>query len=203
MTVTPVLSFYLLPRMKSLDHGDTRLLAWLKPDLVWFPAQWPETYSYTLSAVLQAGLPLVAPDIGAFGERVVGRTWSWIQDWDHDAKEWVRFFQQIRADHFEKAEVQSVESTQAAALEASKADAWSYRSDYFNNMSAPAEPAVQAPKLEREYMTQFVPERALTGATKSGLLELLVYLRSMPLLSGIAHRIPPQFQRQVKTWLNG
>ncbi len=30
VTVTPVLSFYLLPRMKSLDHGDTRVLAWLK-----------------------------------------------------------------------------------------------------------------------------------------------------------------------------
>lgn len=30
VTVTPVLSYYLLPRLKSLDHGDTRLLAWLK-----------------------------------------------------------------------------------------------------------------------------------------------------------------------------
>lgn len=30
VTVTPVLAFYLLPRMKSLEHGDTRLLAWLK-----------------------------------------------------------------------------------------------------------------------------------------------------------------------------
>lgn len=30
VTVTPVLSYYLLPRMRSLDHGDTRLLAWLK-----------------------------------------------------------------------------------------------------------------------------------------------------------------------------
>ena len=30
VTVTPVLSFYLLPHMKSLDHGDTKLLAWLK-----------------------------------------------------------------------------------------------------------------------------------------------------------------------------
>ena len=30
VTVTPVLSFYLLPRMKSLGHGDTKLLAWLK-----------------------------------------------------------------------------------------------------------------------------------------------------------------------------
>jgi HME family heavy-metal exporter len=30
VTVTPVLSAYLLPRMSSLDHADTRLLAWLK-----------------------------------------------------------------------------------------------------------------------------------------------------------------------------
>lgn len=30
VTVTPVLAFYLLPHMKSLDHGDTKLLAWLK-----------------------------------------------------------------------------------------------------------------------------------------------------------------------------
>ncbi|WP_326543714.1 efflux RND transporter permease subunit [Pseudorhodoferax sp.] len=30
VTVAPVLSLYLLPRMKSLDHGDTKLLAWLK-----------------------------------------------------------------------------------------------------------------------------------------------------------------------------
>lgn len=30
VTVTPVLSYYLLPGMKSIDHGDTRVLAWLK-----------------------------------------------------------------------------------------------------------------------------------------------------------------------------
>ena len=30
VTVTPVLAYYLLPQMKTLDHGDTRLLAWLK-----------------------------------------------------------------------------------------------------------------------------------------------------------------------------
>ncbi len=30
VTVTPVLSYYLLPRMKNLDHGDTKALAWLK-----------------------------------------------------------------------------------------------------------------------------------------------------------------------------
>ena len=30
MTVTPVLSLYLLPKMKRLDHGDSKLVSWLK-----------------------------------------------------------------------------------------------------------------------------------------------------------------------------
>jgi HME family heavy-metal exporter len=30
VTVTPVLAFYLLPHMKNLDHGDTRVVTWLK-----------------------------------------------------------------------------------------------------------------------------------------------------------------------------
>jgi HME family heavy-metal exporter len=30
VTVTPVMAYYLLPHMKSLDHGDSALLAWLK-----------------------------------------------------------------------------------------------------------------------------------------------------------------------------
>jgi HME family heavy-metal exporter len=30
VTLTPVMAFYLLPRMKALDHGDTKLVAWVK-----------------------------------------------------------------------------------------------------------------------------------------------------------------------------
>ncbi|MDS4075829.1 MAG: efflux RND transporter permease subunit [Candidatus Accumulibacter sp.] len=51
VTVTPVLSFYLLPRMKSLDHGDTKLLAWLKAG-----------YQYSLQVVLNH--PKVALAVG-------------------------------------------------------------------------------------------------------------------------------------------
>jgi len=40
------------------------------PDLVWFPAVWPETFSYTLSAVLTAGLFSIAFDIGAVASRI-------------------------------------------------------------------------------------------------------------------------------------
>ncbi len=52
------------------------LLASEKPDLVLFASQWPETYSYTLTAALEAGLPVIAPALGAFPERLAGRPWS-------------------------------------------------------------------------------------------------------------------------------
>ena len=70
-------------------------------------------------------------------------------------------------------------------------------------MSAPSQPAEDATPLERDYMAQFVPERAYVGATKAGVLGMLVYLRSLPVLRGVASKISPQFQRRVKTWLNG
>ena len=42
-------------------------------DIIYFPAQCPETYSYTLSYALDSGLPIIAPSIGAFPERLSGR----------------------------------------------------------------------------------------------------------------------------------
>ena len=83
------------------DEADLpELLAWLQPDLVWFPARWPETYSYTLSACLQGGWPVVAPDLGAFAERLAGRRWSWVVPWQQPTADWLRFFADIRAQHF-------------------------------------------------------------------------------------------------------
>lgn len=56
------------------DAADlARLMAEHDLDLILFPAQWPETYSYTLSYALQSGLPIIAPDIGAFPERLASR----------------------------------------------------------------------------------------------------------------------------------
>lgn len=42
-------------------------------DMILFPAQCPETYSYTLSHALASGLPVIAPNLGAFPERLSGR----------------------------------------------------------------------------------------------------------------------------------
>lgn len=42
-------------------------------DLFFFTSRCPETYSYTLSFAMTTGKPIVAPDVGAFPERLAGR----------------------------------------------------------------------------------------------------------------------------------
>ncbi len=57
-------------------YGSNKLVTLIqqhKLDIIFFPAQWPETYSYTLSYALNSGLPIIAPNIGAFPERLSGR----------------------------------------------------------------------------------------------------------------------------------
>ena len=45
-------------------------LAELAPDILWFTALWPETFSYTLSAAFAAGILPIAFDFGAIAERI-------------------------------------------------------------------------------------------------------------------------------------
>jgi O-antigen biosynthesis protein len=69
-------------------------------DVIWFPAQWPETFSYTLSAAMEAGYPVIAPDLGAFTERLAERAWSWIVPWNLPTDELLEFFVRVRQEHF-------------------------------------------------------------------------------------------------------
>ncbi len=72
------------------------LLAATKPHVMWFPAQWPETYSYTLSAAINAGLPILATRIGAFPERLEGRPLTWLVDPEVSPDEWLEAFAKVR-----------------------------------------------------------------------------------------------------------
>lgn len=114
------------------------LLQRLQPDLVWFPALWPETYSYTLSACLQAGLPVVAPDIGAFTERLGQRPWTWLRPWNTPPDAWLSLFLEIRQHHFLRAEA----PPPAPSAPGSELDAqllpWSYEHNYLNGISTAA-----------------------------------------------------------------
>jgi len=187
------------PRARLTVHGAYQdedlpgLLAWLQPDIVWFPALWPETYSYTLSAALQAGLPVAVPDIGAFAERIVGRPWSWVCPWDQEGKKWVRFFTALRAEHF----VPGLPPALPSAAQVPDIQAhWSYQQDYLSGIPTPA---VTQPPFSAASLAQYVAPKG--ASARSGALNVLAYLRSLPVLRTAARSIPAHWQRRVKNWL--
>ena len=74
-----------LPIAFSGPYTDSDLCALIiseQADIIYFPAQWPETYSYTLSAAMNSGLPIVAPKLGALNERLNGYSSAYLIDWE-------------------------------------------------------------------------------------------------------------------------
>ncbi len=67
-----------------------------KPHAIWFTSQWPETYSYTLSAALRTRCAIIAPDLGAFMERLQERPLSWILPWNTTPASFTDFFASLR-----------------------------------------------------------------------------------------------------------
>ena len=116
------------------DSDLPRLLERLQPDIVWFPALWPETYSYTLSACLLAGVPIIAPDLGAFPERLSQRSWTWIKPWDTTPSAWLQTFEDLRQRYF----LTGQEPPPAPEFASSDADdclvPWSYATDYLREL---------------------------------------------------------------------
>jgi GT2 family glycosyltransferase len=55
---------------RYLEHEGMERLRAFAPHVAWLPSLWPETYSYTLSLALRAGLPVFAFDIGAIARRL-------------------------------------------------------------------------------------------------------------------------------------
>ena len=70
------------------DNDLPVLLAAERPDVIWFPAQVPETYVYTLTVAMAAGVPIVASALGAFPERLAAHSRSLLVAWDASPAEW-------------------------------------------------------------------------------------------------------------------
>jgi len=124
------------PRAHLTVHGRYQndelaaLLNWLQPDVVWFPVQAPETYSYTLSACLQAGLPIVAPDLGAFPARLAGRPWTWVLPWNTDAAGWLAVFQTLMAQHFSSGQAPALPNPNPGHFETLRVPGLDYQNEY-------------------------------------------------------------------------
>ncbi|OHB49669.1 MAG: hypothetical protein A2Y10_05800 [Planctomycetes bacterium GWF2_41_51] len=82
------------------DRDLQKIIREYRPHIIWYPALWPEVYSYTLSAGFDACLPVAVPNLGAFPERIAGRRWSWLCQWNLNPADWAKFFVHIRKAHF-------------------------------------------------------------------------------------------------------
>lgn len=178
------------------------LLAHANLHLAWFPAQVPESYSYTLSECLRAGLPAVCPNLGAFSERLAGRAWSWICPWDWSAEKWNEFFMTARTEHFLANTPPTVLPGKSVAAE------FSYQSDYL--VAGLPHPDTETREHSETHISlqrfaypknHHTPSHA--SAAKGRLLQFILVLRSAPLLRRVAKRIPVPWQTRVKTWLLG
>lgn len=193
------------PSAKLTVHGAyregelPRLLAELRADVAWFPAQWPETYSYTLSAILEAGLPVVVTDLGALAERVRGRPWSWIRPWDCTPADWLRQFDAMRERHFLPGLPPLLAESQGmvADMPSPPTDSWNYRCDYLAELPAPQQVTA---RIDAALLQAYLPTTCLTPRLR--LLGVLTYLRFHPILRSFALSIPAPWRQRISEWLS-
>jgi glycosyltransferase involved in cell wall biosynthesis len=87
-TARPIAPWPVQPYCVAGEYPEGRLpelLAIERGDVLFFPSQCPETFSYTLSACLATSLPIVATDLGALPERLAQRSNARIVPWGSSA----------------------------------------------------------------------------------------------------------------------
>jgi GT2 family glycosyltransferase len=166
------------------------LLQQWQPHLVWFPSQWPETYSYTLSTCQILGLPVATTDLGAQPERIAQRDFSWIRPWDSSASDWCEFFMQQR---------KNTTPAQGHTAPDNGAGIAYYRDLYALPIQA-VDPALQ-PELPTGWQQHLCSN--IKPNTRQRLINRLYHLRTHPALRGIARLIPPGAQRRFKSFILG
>ena len=90
-TSRPVPQWPFLPIEISGSYRDedlARRIELMRPDAFLFPSQIPESFSYTLSAAMATGRPIVASNLGSFKERLSGYPAAELLEWDAPADDW-------------------------------------------------------------------------------------------------------------------
>ena len=184
------------------DENLDALIAELKPHIIWFPAQWHETYCYTLSAALRSGLPILASDLGSFPERLEGRPLSFIKPWRSTPIEWNDTLLQIRdvllANQNQEAEMAGWQQMPLDGCD------FLYSRNYVLKNEAFCVSDKPLPTIERLSVWSHPPKPdGLMGiSVREKILYILHRLREMPGLHHLLRIIPHHWQRKVKRWFS-
>jgi hypothetical protein len=183
------------------DDADLpQLLDWLQADVAWFPALWPETYSYTLSACLEKGLPIVAPTLGAFAERLAQRPWSWLCNWQQTPADWAAFFDRIRQENFLTG--QGPTAPGQPTFMGPMGQDFDYRLNYLQGLRAATPPSTE--QLAQLALAICHAPPAASSPTQTGkslALRVLQKLKRSSLLAPLVKILPLHLQRRIKSML--
>ena len=162
------------------------LTAW-KPDIVWFPALWPETYSYTLSECFRLGLPVLVSDLGALADRIKTRPHSWSFPWALSGGKWNDKIIEINTLPDSK--------TEACNLHADSANF--YPDSYVPQRSSEVDKPIA---LLEPGLLEGTRYKELSSRQRSRLkvLEVLMSLRGHWALSWLTKRVSMTVQRRIK-----
>lgn len=186
------------------ENLSTKLAA-IDADVVWFPAQWPETYSYTLSIALSLGLPVVYPDLGAFAERTQDREHSYMLPWNMSVNQVSDFWHALASD-------QSVQGMLANVITAPQYHTTSlvtpdfYGQHYMS--SIPAKVQVDEPladSVDQAVAFLQVMQVENVSEVRSGREQLLLTLwriKNFPGVRGAINLIPYAWQKKIKQRLS-
>lgn len=187
----------------SYDHARVvEQVRELRPHLIWFTALWPETYSYTLSEALAAAAPIVAPNIGAFPERLVGRPLTWIEPWNQPVASWIERFEAIRRAFIS---APAAEPLGWGGQEIPRDGDHFYRHRYLEGIAAVSPPS---PALTTERLQQLLERSRISDqeqhqiGRRERLLVRLVRLRQGRLGRLITRLIPVRLQKMIKRRLS-
>ena len=162
---------------------------------------------------LSNGLPVVAPNLGAFAERLKGRNWTWICDWQKTDTQWLSFFDQIRMQHFCSNTppgplpdcYANVSKGQIGAMNVDVKTHLEYSTEYLQSLTSTKKFSVCETLALSQDISQLYPDDTtpapLILILKTRTLAGLRRLRGIPVLSRLTQLIPIHLQRKIKTWL--
>jgi glycosyltransferase involved in cell wall biosynthesis len=175
------------------DRELGRLISRIDPHVIWFPAQCPETYSYTLSSALKSGRPLVVPNIGAFEERVERRPLTWVEPWDQPIDRWLDLFLGVREKMLELGNG-SQERIWKDQHELNKG--FRYSSDYVITRSVRPEKLDKSFVPDMEWVRRFIYRN--NDHRREILLRHIFRMTQYPIVENFLNLIPYNRRRQIK-----
>lgn len=176
------------------DSQVLELLNDLEPDLLWFTAQWPETYSYTLSFALKLKLPVVAPQLGAFIERLAKRENTSLIKKYNSADECVQYI--LQHSRGEQPATMDVDVAAPACYYHSF-----YEEKYLDGISLIESNRSEEDDINIEKMVDSFEKNEAVECKKEKLFLFLLAMKNSQAFSWVCRLVPFRVQKKVKKLL--